>query len=70
MKFRSALLASLLPGCLAGMARAESDTPADTTARLALPEIVVTATRTPERCPRVPASITLLIADAIPKGGG
>lgn len=55
MKFRYALLASLLPGCLAGMARAESDTPADTTARLALPEIVVTATRTPERLLRVPA---------------
>lgn len=70
MKFRYALLASLLPGCLAGMARAESDTPADTTARLALPEIVVTATRTPERLLRVPASITLVDRGRYSEGRG
>lgn len=70
MKLRFALFACILPGLVAGVARADSDAPADTVARFALPEIVVTATRTPERLLRVPASITLIDRGRFSEGRG
>lgn len=70
MKLHDLFALTLLATGAVRPALADSDVPADSTARLALPEIVVTATRTPEKLLRVPASVTLINRGRFSEGRG